>query len=357
MLGLRIGPVNYIWNIEYDLTPYNTDLESIQGFLDQVDTLVGFNLKFDLAWLRRYGLNFDHCTMWDCQLGEFVHTNQQERLPSLEGCLSKYGLGHKLDIVKTEYWERGIDTPNVPWDILEEYLVSDLELTDKLYKWQLDNIPKSKRNLLKLQNKDLVVLLEMEGTGLLVDWQGLSTAAQARRLELEETLDKLRDFTGDWPYFNPDSPEHISALLYGGSITAKVSTEYEHTYKTGPKKGTVVPRNRWHEETKDFTRLVAPLKGSELKKEGLWSTDEPTLRQLPKPKKLIDLLLHRAALTQLLGTYYDGFTKIYTDMDWRDDVLHGTLNMCIARTSRLSASKPNQQNIAEEIFAYIRSRG
>ena len=144
--------------------------------------------------------------------------------------------------------------------------------------------------------------------------------------------------------FNLDSPEHISALLYGGTIKVDISEPYETVVKSGRLAGTTIMRNRWHEETKEFPRLVEPIKGTEKKKEGVWATDEPTLLKLPKPKKLISLLLERSELEKLLGTYYKGIPDLVQKMDWEDGLIHGQLNQCVARTGRLSASRPNQQN-------------
>ena len=88
--------------------------QEIQEIINNVQMLVGFNIKFDLHWIRKLGIRFNHVRVWDCQLAEFILTGQRNTYPSLDDLASKYGLGSKLDVVKTEYWEKGIDTDQIP---------------------------------------------------------------------------------------------------------------------------------------------------------------------------------------------------------------------------------------------------
>ena len=124
-------------SIEYGDEPYRHKLDEIQKEIDESEILVGFNIKFDLHWLRKYGINFVGKRVWDCQLVHFILTGQQYPYPSLNGVSAYYDLGSKLDVVATEYWGNKIDTPNIPKDILEEYLIGDLQLTQKVYEKQM----------------------------------------------------------------------------------------------------------------------------------------------------------------------------------------------------------------------------
>jgi DNA polymerase I-like protein with 3'-5' exonuclease and polymerase domains len=111
----------------------NEDRATIQSYLDGADTLIGFNIKFDLHWLRRYGFDYSHCRIFDCQLAEFILGGQSEPYPSLNKTAERYGLGTKVDVVKTEYWDKGIDTTEIPIEILDEYLTMDLVLTNGVF--------------------------------------------------------------------------------------------------------------------------------------------------------------------------------------------------------------------------------
>ena len=316
-----------------------------------------FNGKFDLAWCHRYGIDLSDREIWDVQLGEFLLNHQSTPYPSLDQALLKYGLEPKDPTIENEYWSVGIDTDAIPPNKILSYLSGDLEKTDAIYQLQLGLIHEDLRVLHKLQCMDLLVLLEMERNGILFDFGTMSVEKTRLQDELMGMDHTINNFAGNWPHFNPDSGDHLSQLLYGGTISVDIAEPYEHTYKSGSKAGTTETRNRWVVETKSYPRLVQPLQGSELKKPGFYSTEESTLLKLrPKCRELIDALLSRSKVEKLLSTYLVGIPKHLEKYDWQDGIIHGTINQCVAITGRLSATKPNQQNFPEEITKYIRTR-
>lgn len=121
--------------IYYNLSNID-ELSDIQDDIFNADILVGFNIKFDLHWLRRIGIDFTGKRIWDCQIGEFLLNNQLTPYPSLDGAAEKYGFPKKLDVVKTEYWDKNIDTSDIPREVLSEYLKQDLILTEQVFKVQ-----------------------------------------------------------------------------------------------------------------------------------------------------------------------------------------------------------------------------
>jgi DNA polymerase-1 len=129
------------------------------------------------------------------------------------------------------------------------------------------------------------------------------------------------------------------------------------TFKTGSRVGQ--PKERWEDYTVSFPRLVNPLKGSELMKEGLYSTDENTLKSLrgsKQAKEIIETLLFRSTLEKRLSTYYEGLVNLIKQLNWDEGMIYGQLNQCVARTGRLSSSKPNLQNFDGEIKSLFTSR-
>lgn len=315
--------------------------------------LVGFNLKFDLHWMKRYGYSFQDMKVWDCQLAHFLLTSQQDRYPSLEGVCAYYGLEGKLDIVRTEYWENGIDTPDIPSEVMFKYLDTDLIRTAEVYQKQLEEFKKNPKlyTLFRIQCADLHVLQEMEWNGLLLDTKKAheeGAKLNARVVQLEEQLDALCPRLA----LNWDSGDDLSCFLYGGTIVRE-HREIAGVFKTGTKIGQ--PRYRVIRVPYEMPRLCEPIKGSELQKEGYWSTDEKMLRQLKGVKKIVDLLLERSKCVKLLD-YFDGLPKLIEEMDWKENEVHGQLNQCVAITGRLSATKPNQQNQPPEVKELIISR-
>jgi DNA polymerase I-like protein with 3'-5' exonuclease and polymerase domains len=340
-----------LFSIEYNDQPYKKHLEEIQSRINDAEVLVGFNLKFDLHWLRKYGINFMGKRLWDCQLVHFILTGQQYPYPSLNSVAAYYNLGSKLDVVATEYWSNKIDTPNIPADILEEYLLGDLQLTQKVYEKQQKEFAlctKPMQRLISLHNQDLMVLQEMEYNGLIFD----ETKSTELGKELQTQITLLNKSLSEYHKlveFNPSSNEHLSVLMYGGTIKVK-RREVIGLFKTGDRKGQA--KEKWVEHEIKFDRLVTPLKGSELTKEGYFSTDEATLKSLrgtKYAKELVELILTRATLEKRLTTYYTGLVDLRTSMNWPVNKLHGQLNQCVARTGRLSSSRPNLQNFDGEI--------
>jgi DNA polymerase I-like protein with 3'-5' exonuclease and polymerase domains len=355
-IGL-LNSTSHIINIEYDNEPYGDKLNEVQKEIDNSEILVGFNIKFDLHWIRKYRINFMDKRIWDCQLVHFILTGQQNPYPSLNSVAEYYGLGSKLDVVATEYWANKIDTPNIPKDILENYLEQDLNLTKQIYFKQLEELKQNPSliKLISLHNQDLLVLQEMEFNGLLFNEEKSNELANQTEQEvdrLDTFLFQFHNCTG----FNPSSNDHLSAFLYGGAISLRRRVACG-VFKTGSKSGQV--KERWEEYQVEFPRLFTPLKGSELQKEGFWSTDEATLKSLKgswKAREAREILLFRSTLEKRLTTYYRGLTNLIKEMNWETNVLHGQLNQCVARTGRLSSSKPNLQNFDGEIKQLFGSR-
>ena len=325
--------------------------------IDKIETLVGFNIKFDLHWLKRYGINFNTKRIWDCQLVHFILSGQKDTYPSLNKVAKHYNLESKLDIVAEEYWKNDIDTTDIPADILKEYLQQDLLLTEQIYKKQLEEVSKKQHlvKLISLHNQDLLVLQEMESNGLLFDekWsEVLANELDEKIGKIDRQLIKYHNCT----HFNPSSNDHISSFLYGGIAKFRTQENIGH-YKTGNKKG--LPKFKWVDNEIKFPQLVRPLKGSELKKDGYYSTDENTLKTLTGSKKameIIDMILTRSGLVKKVSTYYRGLVSLIKDSNWNPGTIHGQLNQCVARTGRLSSSKPNLQNFDGDIKGLFKSR-
>lgn len=123
----------------YDIREYSIEeicRLNIQA-LNKADIVVGHNIKFDLHWLCNIGVDISNIKqIWDTQIAEFLLMAQRNPYNSLNDALQKYGYPLKLDGVKTEYWDKGIDTDEIPVDILREYLEYDLIGTENVFKEQ-----------------------------------------------------------------------------------------------------------------------------------------------------------------------------------------------------------------------------
>lgn len=323
-----------------------TDIEAL---FKRYRLVLFFNGKFDVAWLRKSGVSFEGVKVWDVQIAEFVLGRQLNKFPSLRETAIKYGLSPKLDVVKTEYWEKGIDTDKVPWDILREYAAHDALLTLQCYEAQLPLLTPAQRQLVSLMSQDMLVLQEMEQNGITFDEQLCETRATEVNDEISQIKARLQAIYPSVP-INFNSPDMLSAFLYGGQIVEMVK-EHDGFFKTGLRKG--MPKYRNKEVVHTLPRLFIPIKGSELKKEGLFETNEGALRKIKPIEKqfkfVIEQLLQYAKLDKLRGTYYVGLPKLNKEMNWPQGKVHGNLNQTAAVSGRLSSTKPNTQNFASEL--------
>lgn len=325
------------------------DLEAIQALVSKASTFVWFNAKFDISWLRKLNVVFpSKAKHYDVQLAHFYITNQSHPYPSLDDVAAYYKQPGKVDKVAA-LWDSGVDTDAIPWDILTEYGEQDVRLTYTLYELQQDhwNSHPKKHTLFKLACQDMLVLQEMEWNGLVFDEELCYKKSQELQTHINSITSRLAAIYPSIP-INFNSNDQLSAFLYGGTIV-ETRKELDGFYKTGKKVGQ--PKFRNVEVEHILPRLFTPLPKTEMQKPGVFSTSEGTLRKLKgKHKWIVDLLLELAKLTKLDETYYTGLTKLNKEMDWPKGFLHGQFNQCIAKTGRLSSSKPNAQNYSGDIL-------
>lgn len=319
------------------------------------DIQVYFNAKFDLHWNRRSNVNLYSCPVWCCQLAEYYLEKQNIRYPSLEETAVKYGLGHKVDVIATEYWNKGKRSSEVPKELWPDYVKQDVDLTHKIYEIQREQFLRKDPKfytLFKIACQDLLVLQEMEWNGLIYDEETCNKRSQEIKDKLKQLDQELQNVYPDIP-INFGSSQQLSTFLFGGVIHEEVK-EMVGFYKTGEKKGEPKYKKKIVEHV--LPRLVEPIRA--LKTEGFFATDEDSLKKLkgPAAKKYVGILLERAKLKKLDGTYYSGLVELNKEMCWEKGRLHGQLNQVTTRTGRLSSNNPNLQNFSGEIEDVIVSR-
>jgi DNA polymerase I-like protein with 3'-5' exonuclease and polymerase domains len=319
--------------------------------------LVGFNLKFDLHWLRREGHPVENRRVWCCQTARYLLEAQRVQWwdNSLDEACRVYGIAGKLGDV-AEYWDSGVDTPDIPRATMLAYLEQDLRATLGVYQAQRARFYRQPKlyTLFQLAMKDLLVLADMEYNGLKFNTEVAAKDAQDVKGKLEAIDKELRNHCPNTPV-NFDSGDDLSAYLYGGNIVRE-RREPVGLFKTGAKVG--LPRYKVVEDTYTLPRLVEPLKGSHMKKgdeeKGPWKTADDVLKEV-KQVKQVKLLQERAKLTKLLESLV-GLPELILEKDWEPDRLHGQFQQNRVRTGRLSSSDPNLQNMPDEILKLVETR-
>lgn len=378
---------------------------------DHIDLLVGHNLKFDMMWIWEHPSFIKFIErggkIWDTQLAQYILMAQEQKWhwASLQDCSIYFGGDPKYDIVK-DMWESGMDTPEIPEDILMEYLLGgeraglgDIGNTELVFQGQLA-MATEQGQLRTIMNRmeSLLATTEMEYNGLKVDRElGVSIAKELEieLAELQEGLVKLLPELPAAAEFNWGSAYHVSALLFGGAMVYEEWEQHLDPLTNEPMFAQMTVKepmvdddgnpvlfksgkNAGEQKTRNVTR-PDPSKPKGAKKEKLfmfpglcvaekswagkrelrcgtpvYSTDKDTIDHLVAHRmggELPAMLAKRAKLDKDLGTYYlkwdakkNEFTGMLSMVDG-NGMLHGSINHCATKTSRLSSSDPNLQNI------------
>lgn len=408
-------------------TPYfekHADKDRSKGWLvrffqrnPECKVFVGFNLKFDVlhgiandpaglgAWMdfiNRGG------QVWDCQLAEYLLQGQDpsSHMLSLDEVCVKYGGVTKPDAVK-DLWQAGVETADIPDDLMMEYLPGDIENTRKTFLGQVVAAQKAGQSRSIMLNMGaLVFTIEAERNGMKADEELGHRLAGELEQELEDLQARLvQHLPADLPFeFNWGSRQQLSALLFGGGIsyksreaildenfqptftqktavhylTAEGGTidqdEYNEYLMAGAAVPTLLyygsgknagepktkqvkvddlskPKSRLEDRVYTFAGVTEPSKKWQTAVPGVYQTGSAIIEALGvRDIPFLKDLARRGKLDKDLGTYF-----IKTDAKGKqtgmltlvhdDGLIHHMINMTSTVTGRFSSSNPNMQNL------------
>ena len=190
--------------------------------------LVGHNIKFDMSYQYKAKELQDFLKgggkIWDTQQAEYylMGHQQQSQMVAMDDIVEKYGGELKIDEVK-ELWNAGVDTPDIPEDLLIRYLHGDINNTERIFLGQLTEAKKRGMVPIIMARMDaLLCTVEMEFNGLYINKkQAYEDRALLQRelAELSIVLEKsIPENLPEEFEFNWGSGNHKSALLFGGAI-------------------------------------------------------------------------------------------------------------------------------------------
>jgi len=141
----NIYPDNTIGPVEYSCCNHSTEpttadwKQKLQATLSQTEVLICHNVKFDLSWLLECGFDYTG-TVYDTMITEYVLSRGQTRPLNLSSCCKRRGLPVKDDKEVKDYISKGIWYYDMPWEIVEKYGITDVDITAQLYLAQQEEL-------------------------------------------------------------------------------------------------------------------------------------------------------------------------------------------------------------------------
>ena len=239
-----------------------------------------------------------------------------------------------------------------------------------LFDVQQGLLSEKQKRLVWLEGEDLKALQAAEYAGIRFDTEKATQRLAKYKSDVEAIDNRLSEYLPDGipkMGFNYNSGDHLSALLYGGTIVFSYATETPAVYKSGEKKGQEYIQRKWHEVSVNFPQRFKPLEGTEVKKTKddpkapvrFYQVDAPTLSQLKtrdKDSREILLLLHRRAAATKVAEMIESVLNLMDKKNWNKGYIHGQFNQNVVITGRLSSSSPNLQNTPPELDELLISR-
>jgi DNA polymerase I-like protein with 3'-5' exonuclease and polymerase domains len=109
--------------------------ETLQKVLYRTELLIGHNIKFDLSWLLECGFMY-YGSVYDTMIFEYLKAASRPNVKlDLSSCCYRRRLPVKYNSTE-EYQKEKIGFERMPWDIVKEYGINDVNITHALYESQ-----------------------------------------------------------------------------------------------------------------------------------------------------------------------------------------------------------------------------
>jgi DNA polymerase I-like protein with 3'-5' exonuclease and polymerase domains len=177
----------------------------------RVDFIVAQNLKFELQWLKRCGLELRDVLGYDTMLAEWVLDGNKKTPRNLSALAKRYKVPGKLDIV-AQFIAAGVATRDINPRWLLEYCHQDVESTRRIFLEQQKEVSQREVwHLVHVRNMCCSCLADMEFEGMTLDPEKVNEEYMKAHKILEETGAKLAELTKG---VNLGSPKQLATYLY-----------------------------------------------------------------------------------------------------------------------------------------------
>lgn len=189
------------------------DLEWLESLLIGSDFIVAHNAKFDLQWLKRCGFDIGGLLVFDTQLAEHVLGGNRYRVNNLSlDDIAGRRFGLEKDVVVKRLIKAGVCPSQIPLNWLARYADKDVELTERLFYTQLEEL-NARLQLPVVYTRCLLtpVLADMEFNGLWLDEEQVLPYCREIEEKSVQANFLLSKITGDT---NLNSPKQLGELIY-----------------------------------------------------------------------------------------------------------------------------------------------
>jgi DNA polymerase I len=283
------------------------DVNFLKCIFEKKKVIINHNIKFDLEWLHRYGINVK-CRIFDTMVAKHL---LDENYPDKElKHLARVELGmfelSEYEKIMIKHRKEGTKPS---WEEYIRYGGGDSDAAIRLYyRYKKELKDENLYELFKTEMRVLKTLTRMEIFGFKIDLAMHKKLVKEYKTQINVSETKLRRLVGE---INFNSSQQLGELL--------------------------------------FKKLKLPI----IRKTdaGAPSCDEATLKELvlkanADQKEFLELLLSFRRLNKLYNTYLEGLTKNGLLKD--DERIHCNFKICGTKTGRLSCSEPNLENIPRD---------
>lgn len=261
---------------------------------------IGYNLKNDIVFLNRYGIQLNNI-YFDCMIASYIINPSRTsyeineiakefldiNIPSIESVLGK----GKKKVSITE-----IDQSTALHFACQQVLV--LQKLVKALKKKIEEYDQEKLYY-DIELPLIDVLAEMQIIGFKVDKKKLFEFSTKLNKKINELSNKIYKLAGE--EFNINSPKQLGIILF-----EKLGLPVVKKTKTG------------------------------------YSTNAEVLEKLSGKHEIIQALIEYRQLIKLKSTYADGLMNVINPETGK---IHSSFNQTVTATGRISSTEPNLQNI------------
>jgi DNA polymerase I len=272
-------------------------------FLDKSIIKIAQNIKYDLAVLKKYGIEING-KLFDTMLAHYILEPDSRHGMDF---LSETILGYQPIEIETLIGPKGKNQKSmkdVSLDLIKEYAAEDADVTFQLFERlskKIEEIPNAKSILENVEIPLVPVLAAMEEQGVRIDELALKEMSKDLEIEIVKLEEIITELAGT--KFNIASPKQLGDVLFD---VLKIDEKAKKT------------------------------------KTGQYATGEDVLSKLENKHPIITKILDYRELQKLKNTYVDTLPLL---VNKKSNRIHTSFNQAVAATGRLSSNNPNLQNI------------